>query len=187
MTHGARIESVVRMCALSVAVTGLLGCQHAQWQSRLKTELPAMGHRNWIVVADSAYPKQSASGIETLVTGDDQIDVLQTVLETLGKTSHVRPVVMLDQELDSVPESGAPGITAYRARLADLLKGKSVEVKPHEAIIADLDEASQMFNVLLLKTSMTLPYTSVFIRLDCAYWDADRETRLRRALEQVVR
>jgi hypothetical protein len=146
-----------------------------------------MGHRNWIVVADSAYPKQSASGIETLVTGEDQIAVLETVLEALGKTSHVRPVVMLDQELDSVPESGAPGITAYRTRLKALLQGKSVEVKPHEAIIADLDGASQMFNVLLLKTTMTLPYTSVFLRLDCAYWNADQENRLRQILEQAAR
>jgi hypothetical protein len=26
---------------------------------------------------------------------------------------------------------------------------------------------------------MTIPYTSVFIRLDCKYWSADQEKRLR--------
>lgn len=187
MNLGPRIEWAVKVCMVGVVVTCLLGCRHAQWERRLMTELPAMGHRNWIVVADSAYPKQSASGIETLVTGEDQLDVLQTVLEVLSKTAHVRPVVMLDQELDSVPESGAPGITAYRTRLKTLLKGKLVQVKPHEAIIADLDEASKMFNVLLLKTTMTLPYTSVFLRLDCAYWNADLETRLRQALKEADR
>jgi hypothetical protein len=31
----------------------------------------------------------------------------------------------------------------------------------------------------VLKTNMTVPYTSVFIRLDCRYWSADAEQRLR--------
>jgi hypothetical protein len=29
---------------------------------------------------------------------------------------------------------------------------------------------------------MTKPYTSVFLQLDCAYWNADSEAELRRAL-----
>ena len=33
--------------------------------------------------------------------------------------------------------------------------------------------------MLVLKTNMTIPYTSVFIRLDCKYWTADQEKRLR--------
>jgi hypothetical protein len=31
-----------------------------QWQSDLSGELPRLGHRNFIVIADSAYPLQSA-------------------------------------------------------------------------------------------------------------------------------
>ena len=30
---------------------------------------PVMGHRNWVVVADLAYPAQSRAGIETIATG----------------------------------------------------------------------------------------------------------------------
>ena len=30
-----------------------------------------------------------------------------------------------------------------------------------------------------MKTHMTIPYTSVFIRLDCKYWSADQEKNLR--------
>ena len=56
---------------------------------------------------------------------------------------------------------------------------------PHEDIIAELDKASEMFNVLLLKTDMTLPYTSVFLQLDCGYWNADKEKRLRAAFEHA--
>jgi len=33
---------------------------------------------------------------------------------------------------------------------------------------------------LLLKTKLTLPYTSVFFRLDCGYWTDEAETQLRK-------
>ncbi len=38
------------------------------------------------------------------------------------------------------------------------------------------------FHILVLKTRMTIPYTSVFIRLECGYWSADAEKRLRAAM-----
>jgi hypothetical protein len=31
----------------------------------------------------------------------------------------------------------------------------------------------------VLKTRMTIPYTSVFLRLDCGYWSDEQEKRLR--------
>ena len=44
------------------------------WERQLSAALlPLFGHRNWIVVADSAYPAQSKPGIETIVAGEDQI------------------------------------------------------------------------------------------------------------------
>ena len=39
------------------------------WMDTLAGYLPALGHRNWIVVADSAFPLQISPGIETIVTG----------------------------------------------------------------------------------------------------------------------
>jgi hypothetical protein len=36
--------------------------------------------------------------------------------------------------------------------------------------------------VLVIKTSGTMPYTSVFLQLDCAYWNADQESSLREAM-----
>jgi hypothetical protein len=32
------------------------------------------------------------------------------------------------------------------------------------------------------KTNLTLPYTSVFLQIDCGYWSADAERRLRDAM-----
>ena len=45
-----------------------------------------------------------------------------------------------------------------------------------------LDEAGQTFRVLIIKTDMTLPYTSVFLQLDCGYWTAEAEKRLRETM-----
>lgn len=59
--------------------------------------------------------------------------------------------------------------------------GKRIEIPPHEEIIRKLDEDAKLFNILVLKSDMTIPHTSVFIRLDCGYWDAAREADLRGA------
>ena len=50
---------------------------------------------------------------------------------------------------------------------------------PHDEIISKLDHAARMFSILIVKSTMTIPYTSVFIELDCGYWNADAEARLR--------
>jgi len=41
--------------------------------------------------------------------------------------------------------------------------------------------------VLVLKTRMAIPYTSVFLQLDCQYWSADSEARLREAMKAAER
>jgi hypothetical protein len=92
---------------------------------------------------------------------------------------HIRPIVYTDKELEFVEEADAPGISAYRHQLSGLLKNYAVNVRPHEQIISALDQAGQTFRVLIIKTNMTIPYTSIFLDLDCSYWNADAESRLR--------
>jgi hypothetical protein len=151
----------------------------SNWQKVLADRIPAYGHRNWIVVADSAYPAQAKDGIETIVADAGQLHVLEVVLAELGKSKHVTPIIHTDTELSYLDDSQAPGVEAYRARLAELFKDKSVDSMPHEKIIERLDEVSHTFRVLIIKTNMTVPYTSVFLQLDCAYWGPDAEKGLR--------
>ncbi len=153
------------------------------WRERLARELPLMGHRNWIVIADAAYPAQCRPGIETIDTGTDQIRVVQTVLDMLDRSQHVRPIIHLDLELMHVSEELAPGINAYRTALDAILNDRTVQSVPHEELIARLDKAGEVFRVLVLKTTLTLPYTSVFAQLDCGYWSAESEARLRRVMQ----
>ena len=154
------------------------------WRTQLRDELPLLGHRNWIAVVDSAYPLQTSMGIETVETNSDQLDVVRTVLDQLSKAKHVRPVIFTDAELAAVPESDAPGVTGYREALGKIMSGQKTQSLPHEEIIAKLDEAGKTFRILVLKTNLTIPYTSVFLRLDCGYWSADQEKRLREKMEK---
>ena len=155
------------------------------WQEKLQKELPLLGHRNWIVVADSAYPLQTAPGIETIFVGADQLEVVKDVIAELAKTQHVKPTIYTDAEMQFVAEKNSPGISAYRDALAKILANQPVRILPHEEIIAKLDEAGKTFKVLLIKTPLTNPYTSVFFQLECGYWNAASETELRDAMKEV--
>jgi hypothetical protein len=149
------------------------------WESRFRSLLPLFGHRNWIVVADSAYPAQSRLGIETLFTSDDHAKVLRKVLDAIGASSHLRANVYVDDELKVVTEADAPGVSALRSQMTRLLAGKNTSELPHEQIIARLDEAGKLFRILILKSTLTIPYGSVFLELDCGYWSQEAEKRLR--------
>src|ERR1700734_1136980 len=140
----------------------------SNWESQLETLLPLYGHRNWIVVADSAYPAQSKPGIETVVSGAGQLEVARKVLDAVNATSHVRANIYLDRELDFVSDADAPGVTRYGRQLNALLKGANTIPMLHEQIIAKLDQVSQVFRVLIIKTDLTFPYTTVLFQLGCA-------------------
>jgi hypothetical protein len=149
------------------------------WKELLRERMPLFGHRNWIVVADSAYPAHSKAGIETIVTDESQVSVVRFVSDAITASVHVRGKVYVDRELEFVPEQDAPGVEAYCAELKAALKGARVGTIAHEKVLAKLDEAAQVFSVLIFKTSLPIPYTSVFFELDCGYWSADAEERLR--------
>jgi L-fucose mutarotase/ribose pyranase (RbsD/FucU family) len=153
-----------------------------EWQSLLARRIELFGHRNWIVIADSAYPAQTRAGIETIVTGSDHLEVVKVVLDQLAHARHVRPIVYMDGELPHVNDKDAPGIEAYRQSLKTVLAGREPQMIPHVSLIDRLDKTAEKFKVLILKTNLTLPYTSVFLELDCGYWSPDAEQRLRKAI-----
>jgi hypothetical protein len=149
------------------------------WRDRVAQSMPLLGHRNWIVIVDSAYPLQSSPGIETIETNAPQLDVVRLVLDDINHSIHVRPLIYMDAELPYVPDDDAPGASNYREQIQRLLGDYKIESIPHERVINQIDETSKEFHVLVLKTTMTIPYSSVFIRLDCKYWSADAEKRMR--------
>ncbi len=158
----------------------LRALQHSpSWKAKVAASMPLLGHRNWILIVDSAYPLQSSPGVETIETNAGQIEVVQDVLKMINSSIHVRPDIYMDAELPFVPDQDAPGASGYRKQIAALLSSYPIESELHDKIIAEIGSTGSQFHVLVLKTNMTIPYSSVFIRLDCKYWSADAEKRLR--------
>ena len=149
------------------------------WQTRVAQALPLLGHRNWILIVDSAYPLQASPGVETIDTDAPLVAVLHFALNAIDNSEHVRPDFFMDAELPFVADQDAPGASQYRANVADILRGYPVQTMPHDKLIATVNDASKTFQVLVLKTNMTIPYSSVFIRLNCKYWSDEAEARMR--------
>jgi len=153
------------------------------WSDALSALLPALGHRNWIVVADSAFPLQISPGIETMVSNEDHFAVLEKVLQAVDAAKHIRSNIYLDKELAFVPEALAPGADDTRRRLEEVLKGRSAVPVLHEELINRLDQAGKAFKVVMIKTALAVPYTSVFLELDCGYWGPEAEAKMRELMK----
>lgn len=160
--------------------------ESAPWEIRFERLLPRFGHRNFIVVADAAYPAQSNPGIETIATDADHTAVLGKVLNAIASSNHIRANVYLDAELRLVTETDAPGVTVLRKQLTGLLAREGTRELAHEEIIARLDHTARLFRILILKSTLTIPYSSVFLELDCGYWNHEAEKRLRSAQSQEL-
>jgi D-ribose pyranose/furanose isomerase RbsD len=154
------------------------------WEDIFYDELPALGHRNWIVVADSAFPLQISPGMEVVVANEDHFVVLERVLKAISESGHVRPKIYLDRELAYVSEALAPGMDACRKKIETILA--KYEVKPvlHEELISRMDQVAKTFKILMIKTNLALPYTTVFMELDCVYWSPENEAKMREAMKK---
>lgn len=149
------------------------------WKTEVENTIKLFGHRNWIVVADGAYPKQSNPAIKTITVDANQLEVVLFVNEIVKKSTHVRANIFVDKEMAFVPEKEAKGIEKYRTELNKILDKNNIKTQLHEDIIKELDNSAKLFDVLIIKTNLSIPYTSVFFQLDCGYWNAEAENNLR--------
>jgi D-ribose pyranose/furanose isomerase RbsD len=152
----------------------------SDWRAQFAADLPLLGHRNWVLVADAAFPAP-VGAVEVTHTGEDHLAVAGEVLAHLRAAPHVRPIVHLDDELKHLPDT-LPGLKAVRGGLQDLLAGVQSDFVLHEDLLDRLSETSRWYRVIVLKTTCLVPYTSLFIELDCGYWLPDQEWELRRAM-----
>ena len=140
------------------------------WKKEFEQLLPKLGHRNWILVVDKAFPLQSAPGIVTINTGEPMRPVLGEL---------VQPVYYTDLELNSLSDDLCPGAEQARTEIFQALQDAQVNTILHEEVFSKIDTASKLFTTVVLKTESTIPYSSVFIELDCGYWSAAAEKALR--------
>jgi D-ribose pyranose/furanose isomerase RbsD len=150
------------------------------WSETLAARLPLLGHRNWIVVADSAFPAQCSEGMEIVWSGEELLPVAFETLNQLRAARHVRPRIMVDAELDALDDMLCPGIENFRGdldRLVSSFGGR--QALAHDEILKQMAKLGQTYSILMIKTTMTMPYTSLFIDLQCGYWGDSAESQLR--------
>ncbi|WP_289004362.1 RbsD/FucU domain-containing protein [uncultured Parabacteroides sp.] len=148
------------------------------WQTVLQEKLPLLGHRNWIVITDMAYPLQAKEGITTLYASEPYTEVLGTVKNMLDNSMHVYAHTYQDKELSFLEEDFCPGIAGLKAEMKQVLSSSEIINIEHDQLIARLDSISNLFEVVIIKTGLTKPYTSTFFELDCKYWDNSKQSIL---------
>jgi len=157
------------------------------WQEELERMLPLMGHRNWVLIVDKAFPLQGSSQIKLVDTGEALLHVLDITLKAISNEEHIRPIIYTDKELEYLDESYCDGIRTFRKELYKTIQtnttGVKIQTLLHNEVFAKLDAASKLFSVLVLKTETTLPYTSIFIEFDCKYWSEAQENELRKRMK----
>ena len=158
---------------------GTEGMATLNWKQQLDKEMPLLGHRNWVLVVDKAFPMQTSQGMEVINTNERLLPVLKYTLEKLESSGHVRPIIYTDKEINFITEEAAKGVNNYKSELKKTLGEQNIQSILHDTVFVKLDDASKLFKVLVLKTNEVIPYTSVFLQLDCAYWDAGKERALR--------
>lgn len=148
------------------------------WQTVLQEKLPLLGHRNWIVITDMAYPLQAKEGITTLYASEPYTEVLDRVKNMLDNSSHVYAHIYQDKELSFLEEDFYPGINNLKIEMGNVLSATEIISIRHDDLIARLDSISNLFEIVIVKTELTKPYTSTFFELDCKYWDNNKQTTL---------
>ena len=186
--HALVVGSLIAVAFLSGALTRgeTPSDRQADWQAKLNEELPLLGHRNWILIVDSAYPLQTAPGVQTIETDANDLDVVKYVLNAIENSIHVRPVIYMDAELPFVPEQEAQGVTEYRRQIKALLGDRPVHPLLHDELIRNVNELGKTFDILILKTNLRIPYTSLFLQLNCGYWSDADEARLRKDMKKAT-
>jgi len=159
----------------------------SDWKAIVQNRLLLYGHRNWIVVSDSAFPAYSEPGIETIAVNEDIPSVLKYVAHAISASRHVRATVFVDQELQFIDEHDYPGVTELRKQIAAQFANEKVQTMPHADVMNKVDEAGKTFRILFIKTTSTIPYTSVFMRLDCGYLSDEGERKIRAAIAAAGR
>ena len=152
------------------------------WKEQLNQKLPTLGHRNWILVVDKAFPEQNAPGMEYIYVNEGLLPVLKQVLTQINLSGHIKPIIYQDKELGFITENQAKGVKHFVQESKAIFGNQTVQTMLHDSVFRKLDTESKLFKVLVIKTNETIPYTSVFLQLDCAYWNGDKEKQLRDAL-----
>jgi D-ribose pyranose/furanose isomerase RbsD len=177
----------LRACLIFASVLSS-GCgvlkQGNSWRDALAAQTAQLGYRNWIVVAEASFPAHSRPGVRQINANEEIPAVVDEVLRTLEQTEHVTPRIYLSREMRVVENDYAPGIDEFRKQLQGAMHAHETTELEQQSLMTLMEDTTKSFEVLVIRTTTALPYTSVFMELQPGYWNADSESRLRERLER---
>ena len=166
----------------------LAGCGYMQprdsWRDALAMQTGRLGYRNWIVIAEASFPAHSRAGVRQINSNEEIPAVVDEVLRTLERTEHVTPRVYVARELRAVENDYAPGIDEFRKQLQASMHAHETTELEQQSLLTLMEDTTKSFDVLVIRTTTALPYTSVFMELQPGYWNSDSESRLREQLDR---
>ena len=153
------------------------------WEAQLAEKLPYLGHRNWILIADMAYPLQSGDGIITIYADAPYLEVLEKVKKRdANEPEFLQTVCEIFESLEYViTEEDMPGVDNLRKEMARIC-GDEAQSILHEELLKRMDEAGKLYSIVVIKTTLTMAYTTSFFELDCAYWNGEKQVNLDKAM-----
>ncbi len=183
----ALVDRLFRCLVLLPAVLLLTTCGFSSkdgWKAAVEVQTAQLGYRNWIVIAEASFPAHNRPGTRQVNAYEPIPVVLDEVLRALEKTEHVRPRIYTTRELRVVENDFAPGVDEYRQVLDAALHGHEVTELDQDSLLTLVQDAQRSFDVLVLRTTTALPYSSVFLELQPGYWDGESEERLRAVMQR---
>src|SRR6476646_6764844 len=115
------------LSAVLLIVSCTIGCKNSaskteepasdSWKPEFKNKLSEYGHRNWILIVDKAFPAQNSAGIVTIDTHQGLLKVLEYTLSQIDSSTHVKPTIFTDKELNYITEDQVESIDGYRTAL----------------------------------------------------------------------
>lgn len=182
-----RLDIGVTMPAVGMGTCGSDHVSASQVAEALKGAATGYRHFDWL----SACGNEAAVGVSFagIIAGGLRLQDMGVRLK-LWNDSHaeadviasVRANIYMDVETAFGAEDDAPGISAFPMQLGSLFEGLKCNQHFHKEIIAKLDQSAEAFRVLIIKTGLTIPYTSAFFEFDCGYWGAETEGTVRRPM-----
>jgi len=150
------------------------------WSQQVDSEIAELGAYNWILITESAYPAPGRPGAHTLLSPYKLPRTLDSVLQSIESTGHVRPRIYLSQESAELSEDYAPGIDNHRSNLTKYLHEFPTQSLSGHSLESMLRSSKKGNRVLVVKSQTALPYTTIYIELESGYWDGESETALRK-------
>lgn len=156
----------------------------SSWRDALAVQTAQLGYRNWIVIAEASFPAHSRPGVRQINADEEIPAVVDEVLRTLEQTEHVTPRIYVAREMRAVENDYAPGIDEFRKQLQVAMHAHETTELEQQSLMTLMEDTTKTFEVLVIRTTTALPYTSVFMELQPGYWSGDSEARLREQLDR---